>query len=135
MPVKLRLKLTRIDGRYSIEVLAYANSGFIANEPQLLVPKSIVNELKLDEITKPEKIIKFLADGSPTTFYKYTNSVYAEVVTEDRSSKKVLTTIITTGTRYVLISDYLLSELEICIIDARNGIWCFRDELGKKFRT
>ena len=135
MPVKLRLRLTRIDHKYSTEVIAYANSGFIANEPQLLVPRSIVDQLRLDEVVKPEKIVKFLADGSATTFHRYANSVYVEVVTEDRSSKKILSTIITTGTRYVLISDYLLSELEICIIDARRGIWCFRDELGKKFRT
>ena len=136
MPVKLRLKLSRIDDKYNVEVIAYANSGFIASEAQLLVPNYIVIEkLKLDEICKPITITKYLADGSKTTLHCYKNSIYVEVITEDGSSRKVLATVLSSSSRYVLISDYLLSELGICIIDAREGIWCFRDELGKKFRT
>ncbi len=36
--------------------------------------------------------------------------------------------------RQVLSNDKLLWRLGIVIIEAGEGIWCFRDEIGKKER-
>ena len=134
MPLKLKLLIVRKDRQVQTEVVAIASSGFIAKQPEIMLSKSIIEILKLQEISKPENIVKMLADGKQVAFRRYVDSVYVKVVCEDRESNEVLATVLETPSRYALLSDYLLSELGVCIIDAREGIWCFRDELGKRFR-
>ncbi|RLI36302.1 hypothetical protein DRO60_05930 [Candidatus Bathyarchaeota archaeon] len=36
------------------------------------------------------------------------------------------------GETEAVISDFLSSELSIVILDARRGLWCLRDELGRR---
>jgi len=36
--------------------------------------------------------------------------------------------------RLVLLNDAVLSRLHIVIIDPFEGLWCFRDELGRRER-
>jgi len=38
------------------------------------------------------------------------------------------------GGAEAVVSDFLPSELGIVILDARRGLWCLRDELGRKER-
>jgi hypothetical protein len=58
-----------------------------------------------------------------------------EVVVRDRKSVKVSCEISTfKQEKEAIISDRLASELGLVILDPAKGEWCFRDELGSKFR-
>lgn len=42
--------------------------------------------------------------------------------------------IVSQGARYVLLNDKLLGRLGVVLLDFGEGIWCFRDELGRRER-
>lgn len=130
--LKLRIKVERVDHKYSFETLAIANTGFVGIEPEILIPQTLLKELKLYEITEPEIITKTTGNGREVQLMKCRNCVYVCVIAEDRISNPILcSVIISQHSKYVLLNDKLLSKLGIVIIDAGEGIWCFRDELGK----
>jgi hypothetical protein len=53
----------------------------------------------------------------------------------DRDTPVVsLIPVISESVDQVILSDKALFALNIVIINAGEGIWCFRDELGKVFR-
>jgi hypothetical protein len=56
------------------------------------------------------------------------------IVTSDRVEGPVKAYAYITRGRVVLINDSALSALRVVIIDPRDGLWCFRDELGKRER-
>jgi hypothetical protein len=35
---------------------------------------------------------------------------------------------------FMLLNDALISKMRIVILDPLEGVWCFRDELGKRER-
>ena len=58
-----------------------------------------------------------------------------EVLAEGRSSQPVrCDLVVSEGEDELIISDKLASKLGIVIIDPGEGVWCFRDELGKRER-
>ncbi|WP_048056860.1 hypothetical protein [Vulcanisaeta moutnovskia] len=68
--------------------------------------------------------------------YRFRESINVKVLVSDRDTPIVrLIPIVSESVDYVLLSDKALTELGIVIIDASNGIWCFRDELGRAFRA
>ncbi|RLE57160.1 MAG: hypothetical protein DRJ40_02245 [Thermoprotei archaeon] len=95
---------------------------------------SVVEELGLsrDEGVVVEKV---LADGSRRRFVKVCDAVEVFVIAEDRVVGPVVADVlISEKGRRVLISDSLVSMLGIVLLDLREGLWCFRDELGVKVR-
>ena len=57
------------------------------------------------------------------------------ILTEDRVEGPVKASVLVASKgRYILLNDKLLSKLNISLIDFGEGIWCFRDELGKRER-
>ena len=133
--LRLKVKIERVDGRKSLETIAIANSGFIGLEPELVIPLSIVRSLAIDEIREPESHTKISGDGREIDMLKYRGCVNVYVVTEDRVVGPVLSSVLTSPrVRYSLLNDKLLGKLGIVLIDFGEGIWCFRDELGRKIR-
>ncbi len=56
------------------------------------------------------------------------------VVTDDRVVGPVRCSVYVSSVRYVLMNDKLLGKLGIVCLDFAEGLWCFRDELGRKVR-
>ncbi len=133
--LRLRVRMERVDGKTSVEVVGVANSGFVGLEPEVLVPMRIANELKLSELGEPEVHTKIAGDGRELELLRYRGAVRVYVVTEDRVEGPVVSDVLVAPrARYVLLNDKLLSKLRIVLLDFGEGIWCFRDELGKKER-
>ncbi len=133
--LRLRVRVERVDGSKSVEVVGLANSGFISMEPEVLVPASLAEHLELHEVAKPEVHVRITGDGREVGLVRYRNSVKVYLVTEDRVEGPVLSTaLVAPGARYVLLNDKLLGRLGVVLIDFADGIWCFKDELGKRER-
>ncbi len=121
-----------MDGEASAEVVAIANSDFVGAEPEVLVPSRTARLLRLHEIGEPEVYSKVTGDGREVGFLRYRDAVRVYVVAEDRVEGPVTSTVlISPRARHVLLNDKLLGKLRIVLIDFGEGIWCFRDEIGR----
>ncbi|RLF23790.1 MAG: hypothetical protein DRN15_04930 [Thermoprotei archaeon] len=130
----LRLKIRLVRENRTVETLAIANSGFIGTEPEVMLPIHIAEELTLTHLSVVEYRRRALADGTIISLPTYTNALDVYAVTEDRVVGPIRTTAYVTTSRHVLLNDKLLGKLGIVCLDFGEGIWCFRDELGKKVR-
>jgi hypothetical protein len=131
--VVLRLRIRMHYGGKHVEGLGIANSGFAGREPEMALPQDLIREL-LGERPRTVLVERTLADGSRTLLPKLMESLDVYVVTEDRIEGPVRTYAYATRGRFILLNDALLSALRVVIIDPFEGVWCFRDELGKRER-
>jgi len=129
----LKLRIIVCYDEKCIEGLGIANSGFAGREPEIALPQELVRELIGEE---PNVILveRVLADGSRALLPRLSNPFKAYLVTEDRVEGPVKSYAYITKGRFILLNDALLSRLRVVIIDPFEGIWCFRDELGKRER-
>jgi len=133
--IRLRLRLTR--GDTNTEVIALVNSGYETTEPEILVPPVTAKELHLYPQLPQGVIIKEyrLADGSTTKLIRITKAIYVYVIEDDRIVGPVESSlVIAERAEEPLISDKLASKLGIVALDLGEGLWCFRDEIGKVAR-
>ena len=129
----LRLKVRVCHGDHCVETVAIANSGFVGKEPEITLPRSSAEKLLGKNFpTVVEK--RVLADGSIVGFEKASESLKLYLLAEDRVEGPIDVHAYITKGRFVLLNDATLSTLRVVIIDPRDGIWCFRDELGKRER-
>ncbi|HDD26178.1 MAG TPA: hypothetical protein ENF75_03720 [Acidilobales archaeon] len=136
MVIRLRLRVRGVRGR-EVEVVAVVNSGYEALRPELLINTSIAHELGLYPVLPSGAEVReyALADGSRTKLIRIPNALEVKVCVEDRETKYVgCDAVIAERAEEPLISDKLADALEIVAIAIGEGIWCFRDELGKKNR-
>ena len=133
--LRLKLRVERADGKRSIDVVALVNSGFISFEPELLLPASLAEQLELSKVFKSSTMERLLADGSRARLVKFPRSVIVKVVCDDRESDPVEASVLVAERASLpLVNDKLVGKLRVVILDAGEGLWCFRDELGKKIR-
>jgi len=134
--LRLRLRLRSVRGS-SVDVVALVESGYETVRPELLVPVDVARALGCYPELPAGAVIKeyVLADGSRTRLIRVRGAVEVSVVEEDRVVGGVTADlVISERAEEVLISDKLADELRIVIIAAGEGLWCFRDELGRKVR-
>ena len=138
MAIRLRLRLARASDRErSIEVVALVNSGYEVAEPEILLPSNVARELGLLPRLPDGSMVKeyFLADGSTTRLVWIPRAVRVHVVEEDRVEGGVESNVLVSDrAREPLISDKLAGRLGIVALDIGGGLWCFRDEIGKRVR-
>lgn len=133
--LRLRIRVKTLDNSATFEAVSIASSGFIGIEPEILIPSNIADELKLQTKGKPELYSKITGDGREIEFLKFRNVVKVYVVAEDRVEGPVVASaLISPRAKYILLNDKLLSKLKISLLDFGEGIWCFRDEIGKRER-
>ena len=129
--VKLRIK----GANREVVTSTLINSGFEAEEPQLVIPLSLAEALG---ITSADVSIEEFgtAGGSRVSGYRVENPVEVELVLEDKPSVNTMAcvTMLPEETEAIM-SDRLASELGITILDLWKGQWCLRDELGAKQRS
>jgi len=135
MAIRVRLRLRR--GDRSLDVVALVNSGYETAEPELLIPSSIARELGLIPNLPPGSMIReyILADGSTTKLVKIPRAINVSIVEEDRIVGEIEThVVISDKADEILISDKLAGRLGIVALDFAEGLWCFKDEIGRKIR-
>ena len=133
--LRLKVKIERVDGSASVEAVAIANSGFVGVEPEVLMPPSMAEQLKLHELGQSEMFPKITGDGREVELPGYKAATKVYVVAEDRVEGFFSTNVrLSPRARHILFNDKLLSKLKIVLLDFGEGIWCFRDELGRKER-
>ena len=116
-----------------VEGLGIANSGFAGREPEVVLPQELVREL-LGERPNVVLIERVLANGSRVFLPRLTDPLDIYVITEDRIEGPVKAYAYITRGRFILLNDALLSKLRIVILDPFEGVWCFKDELGRMER-
>ena len=131
MVLKLRIRICY--GSKCVDSIGIANSGFAGREPEITLPDSLARAL-LGDRSSFVFIDRVLADGTRIALARTVDPLQLYLVTEDRveGPVKVYAYIVRGGV--VLLNDSTLSALRVVIIDPREGIWCFRDEIGKKER-
>ena len=135
MAIRLRIRLVR-EGK-SVDVVALINSGYETREPEVLLPVAIAIQLSIYPRLPEGAIVKEyrLADGSITKLIKVLRAVQIYVVEEDRVVGPVeASLVIAEKAEEVLISDKLAGKLGIVALDFGEGLWCFRDEIGRVTR-
>ncbi|RLF01312.1 MAG: hypothetical protein DRJ59_06300 [Thermoprotei archaeon] len=136
MVIRLRLKLKSINGR-EVVVIALVNSGYETERPELLVPTSVARDLELYPTLPSGAEVReyILADGSRTRLIKIPSVLEVSVVTNDRVVGPVrCDVVIAEKSEEPLIGDKLSDALQIVAIAIGEGLWCFRDEIGKRTR-
>ena len=132
MAVRVRLRVRGRTGQ--AELPALVNSGFEADEPQLILPVEVAQELGL--LGEARMLEAFeVAGGGRALGYRITRPVEVELVLEDREPIRVEALVTVMPGEEAVMSDFLSSELGIVILDARRGLWCLRDEVGRMERS
>ncbi len=126
----------KLKGKVSdVVTSALVNSGFEAEEPQIVVPLRLAELLGLTETPMAIEDLS-VAGGGKTLGYRVEEALVVELILGDREpvEAKVTMTILP-GEDEAILSDNLSSKLNIAIIDPHRGLWCLKDEIGKKVRT
>jgi hypothetical protein len=131
--VVLRLKVRVCYRNLCTEGLGVANSGFAGREPEITLPEGIARTLfgERPNVTFLERV---LADGSRALLPRTTDHVDVYVDAGDRVEGPVKAYAYITRSPLILLNDALISTLKIVIIDPFEGLWCFREELGRRER-
>jgi len=128
--VRVRVKLRGPRGE--LETSALVNTGFEAEEPELVIPERVAELLGLGE----GGIVHYsLAGGIGASGIRASSEVEVVLLLGDRPplERRAVATIMP-GEEEVIISDRLASELRIAILDPYRGEWCLSDEVGRKSR-
>lgn len=127
MAVRVKLRVVSKTG-VEVTTSALVNSGFEAETPQLLIPRSLAVILNLWPPPLEAQLIEVGTAGGPVRNYLVPRALRVYVETEDRRVGPVECDAMISLLEYeVLISDNLGGELGIVILDLR-GKWRFTDE-------
>lgn len=128
MAVRVRLRIRSISSGREVETSALVNSGFEAETPQLLIPRSLAHTLGLWPPPPEAQLIEVGTAGGPVRNYLIPRALEVSVNAGDRVVGPVVCDAMVSNMEYeVLISDMLGGELGIVILDLR-GRWRFSDE-------
>jgi len=133
MVIRVRVRVVR-DNRV-VETVALANSGYEAETPQLLVPIRVAELLGLWPPTLEVREAEFETAGGPLRVWIISRGCKVRVVERDVESSEIeADLIISPLADEVLLSDRLISELQIALEDPGKGLWRFRWEPKEKLR-
>jgi len=131
MVLKLKIKLC-YKGT-CIESIGIANTGFSSRSPEITLPDHLARGI-LGEGTSLTFVEKVLADGTRTVLARTSEQLDLYLIADDRVEGPVKVYAYIVKGRAILLSDSTLKALKVVIIDPLEGVWCFRDEIGKKER-
>ncbi len=129
----LRLRVRICFRSKCAEGLGIANSGFVGEVPEVVIPESMAKEL-LPEGYSLTLVSKVLANGTQTYLPRTVDTLDLYLITEDRIEGPIKVYAYIVKCNFILLNDSTLSALRIAIIDPKEGLWCFRNELGKRIR-
>ncbi|MFB6470511.1 MAG: hypothetical protein TU36_004670 [Vulcanisaeta sp. AZ3] len=132
MAIRLRVRLSSIMGKTAV-TKALVTTGFETTEPEILIPRSVAEDLDLlPKLPSGSEIRSYtLADGTITRLIFIPSAVQVQVIEDDRVSDSVVANVIVSEkANEALLSDKLASRLGIVLLDIGEGVWCFKDELS-----
>ncbi len=128
MAVRVKLKIKSLSSNIETTTSALVNSGFEAETPQLLIPRSLAVKLELWPPPPEAQLVEVGTAGGPVRNYLIPGVAEVSVDAGNRIVGPVKCDVMVSSLEYeVLISDVLGSELNIVILDLR-GKWRFSDE-------
>jgi len=126
--VRLRIRVSNLE----VITSALVNSGFESTEPELIIPPPLADILRLTGSGVAEYR---LVGGGGASGLRVDEVLKVSLVLGDRDTDEVdAVGTVLPGEDEVIISDRLASKLGIVIIDPYEGLWCLRDEVGRKVR-
>ena len=130
MTTWLRIVLRR--GGNELITCALANTGFEGLGSDVLMPMGVAQRLGLSLSGGNAEVYAVRTASGIAPVYRLKEGVDVRVLVDDGDTLTIkLTPVVSESVDYVILSDKALTELGVVIIDAGNGIWCFRDELGR----
>jgi len=134
MGVRVRIRLT--SGNTKAETTALVNTGFEAEQPEILLPAKLAERLGLYPPPEGSLLEEYSVVGGTALILRGPGVVQVQIVVEDReTSLSEAIPLISDKEEEVLISDRLASRLKIAIDDAAEGTWRFRDEPLTRIRA
>ncbi len=132
MAVRVRVRIAR-NGK-EIVASALANSGYESETPQVLLP---IEAAEILNLWPPEKILEetvFDTAGGPLRVWVASRAVKVKIVVEDIDMPFVeADAVISPIADEILLSDKMISELNIALEDPGRGYWRFTWE-GKEVK-
>ena len=129
MAVRVRLAVKNRETGLTTTLVALVNSGFEAETPQLLLPVGAARELGLWPLERGARRATYDTAGGPVGVWVHPRALSVRVIAEDVEAPEVVAdAVISPLEREVLISDRLMSALQIAIEDGGEGLWRFRFE-------
>lgn len=127
--VKVRIELA---GK-TIECVAIANSGYEAEDPEIVLPLPLVR----DVIPRRNmRGVKYTVAGGREEKFWFAGNAKVTVLCPDRVSPGILTgVIVADGESQAILNDSFLSAVGLVIQDARKGSWRFKDDPPDKERA
>lgn len=133
MVVRVRLRIVKNDK--VIETSALANSGYEAETPQLLIPIKLAQILNLWPPKTSFEETEYETAGGPLRVWISPRTCKVSVIVEGVEAPEVIADIVISPiANEVLISDKMISELQIALEDVGRGLWRFRWEPKEKVR-
>jgi len=116
----------------------HSQQGYASRAPEVVVDRRVAEELGIYPSLPPgSRVARYrTASGRVEEFIRVDDCAEVQVVEADRASDPVrVSVVISPHAAACLLSDKLLSALKIVILDPGEGLWCFRDELGRAVRS
>ena len=127
MGVRVRLRIEY--GNSSVDVIALVNTGYETDVPEVLVPVEVAEKLGLWPKLPENTVIETYKTASGLMRVYRVGGAKVSLVAEDIKPKPINTYIVISEyTDEVLMSDQLVSRLEIIIEDPARGLWRLRGE-------
>jgi hypothetical protein len=124
MAVRVRVKI-ELAGK-TIECVAIANSGYEAEEPEIVLPLSLVRNV-VEKRTM--RAVKYTVAGGREERFWFAGNAKVKVVCQDRMSAEIpANLIVAKGESQASLNDSFLGTAGIVIQDARRGTWRFQDD-------
>lgn len=133
MAVRVRIKLCTIhEKKLKIETNALVNTGYETEEPEILIPVALAEALRIwPELPAHTRVQTYTTAAGMVKLYRLSGFVSLQLKTDKLSGSKKATLVISEHENEVLLSDALISKLNIVIEDAQKGWWRFKDEPEK----
>ena len=138
MPVRVKIRIKSLRGlRISkgIESTALLNTGYTGSSPEIIVPVRLAEEMGL--WPPPIDAVESTYDtaGGPARFYAIKDAITLRIVDDDSASRELTTdVVISPMEREALLSDVVIGELEVAIMNAHKGYWRFNFDPSNKTR-
>mgnify|MGYP000341891567 CR=1 FL=1 len=129
MVVRLRVRIRSSSGELITSALA--NSGYEAEEPEVVLPVSVAERLGLyPSLPGGTEVEEYVGvGGSIVRAFRTRGAVELTVLADDRMGGPVrATAVITPGEDEVILSDKALDALGVVLLRPGAGIWRFSDD-------
>lgn len=129
MGVRVKLKIHCIFTNEVVEAIALANTGYEAEDPQLLIPLELAKKLKLYPLSIKGEAIAIRTASGEVTWIKFPNSLKVSLLLNEKALNPIMASAVISDYEVeVLINDKALEELGIIIESPWKGLWRLKGE-------